>query len=94
MFRAVVSWAGIWNKLGLALGLNQPLLVKIKGENSDTEDCLLAVLINWLNKNYDMQRFGEPSWEVLVKAVDSPAGGRNPALAQDIARQYSISTSQ
>ena len=70
---AVVSLAGRWKRLGLALGLYQPELNKIKGENSDAEDCLQEVLTNWLNQMYDVRRFGEPSWPVLVKAVACPA---------------------
>ena len=60
----------------------------LKVENPDTEDCLIAVLTNWLKKIYDVQKFGEPSWAILVKAVDSRAGGRNHALALDIAQKY------
>ena len=51
----------------------------LKVENPDTEDFLIAVQTNWLKKMYDVQKFGEPSWEILVKAVDSRAGGRNHA---------------
>ena len=85
-----MSLAERWNKLGLALGLYHPQLAKIKLENPDTEDCLLAVLINWLNQTDNVRGFGEPSWPVLTKAVACPAGGRNPALARDIAQKYNI----
>ena len=87
VFLAVQSLAGRWNMLGLALGLYQPQLAKIKG---DVEDCLLEVLTQWLNQNYVVQKFGEPSWPVLVNAVDSHVGGKNPALALDIAQKYNI----
>ena len=86
----VESLAGRWNRLGLALGLYQPELAKIKVENPDTEQCLQEVLTIWLNQMYDVQKFGEPSWAVLVKAIASTAGGRNPALALHIAQKYNI----
>ena len=91
VFLAVQSSADRWNMLGLALGLYQPQLVTIKGNAEDCH-CLLEVLTQWLNQNYVVQKFGEPSWQVLVKAVACPAGGRNPALASKIAQKYNIPT--
>ena len=90
----VKSLAARWNMLGLALGLYQPQLDTIKVDNPDVENCLRAVLTNWLKQMYDVQKFGEPSWPVLVKAVASTIGGSNPALAQDIARKYNKPTEQ
>ena len=35
-----------------------------------------------------MQRFGQPSWQLLVRAVRDPAGGDNQVLADTMAAQY------
>ena len=35
-----------------------------------------------------MEKFGEPTWQWLVKAVGDPAGGANMALARDISRRH------
>ena len=35
-----------------------------------------------------MKRFGEPSWQRLVEAVGDPAGGANPAVANQIAEKH------
>ena len=49
---------------------------------------LSAVLEKWLQKNYNVKRFGEPSWSLVVRAVSHPAGGGNCALALRIATKY------
>ena len=56
----------------------------IEEEKKGLEDNLIEVLTLWLNKNYDTERLGEPTWELLARAVGHRAGGNNPALAQKI----------
>ena len=46
------------------------------------------MVTEWLKRNYNLKRFGEPTWQKLVDAVNSPAGGANRALAIDIARRH------
>ena len=74
-----------WKHIGLALGLDHSELKMIERENRDNlQDCLTEVLTLWLNKAYNTEIFGEPSWELLVRAVANPAGGNNSALAEEI----------
>ena len=81
--------AARWKSIGLALRLNSGQLKKIEKDNRDSvEDCLTEVLTLWLNKAYNTERFGEPSWELLARAVAHPAGGNNPALAEEITKKY------
>ena len=75
-----------WKHIGLALRLNPSQLNTIGRGNGDVEDCLTEMLTLWLQKNYNTERFGEPSWELLARAVGHPAGGNNSALAEDIKR--------
>ena len=51
-------------------------------------DCLRAVMTKWLQKGYNYQEHGSPTWRMLVKAVADPAGGDNVALAEKIARNH------
>ena len=74
-----------WKHVGLALRLDYNALETIEKENKDLEDCLTKTLILWLNKTYNTERFGEPSWKLLAEAVGDPSGGNNPALAKQIA---------
>ena len=36
-------------------------------------------------------KYGPPTWHMLVKAVDSPAGGNNRALALTISHNHAVS---
>ena len=78
-----------WKHIGLSLRLDNSELKRIERENRDNlEDCLTEALALWLNKAYNTERFGEPSWELLARAVADPAGGNNPALAEEIAKKW------
>ena len=80
--------AGRWSDMCLALGLRS-LEDKIKAEHSKNPgDCLRAVVDKWLQKNYNCQRFGSPTWKTLVKAVADEVGGNNIALAENIAKKH------
>ena len=46
------------------------------------------MLVQWLKLNYNMRRFGEPTWRWLVEVVADPAGGANVPLARKIARRH------
>lgn len=72
---------------GLALGLKPSALDKIRSENPDTSAALQEVIKKWLSRvslTSDAQSI-EPSWRILVIAVDAETGGGNPALAKTIA---------
>ena len=46
------------------------------------------MVTKWLKRNYNVKRFGEPTWQKLVEAVGHPAGGANMATARDIAKRH------
>ena len=76
----------MWRPLGLALRLNPSVLARIEKERpSDVRACLSEMVTEWLNQSYNTERFGVPSWKMLVEAVAHPNGGNNHALAQKIA---------
>ena len=75
--------------MSLALGLlpsDQSTIAAVHRGNP--HDCLQAVVIKWLQKDYDYQRYGPPTWRMLVEAVGAPAGGSNSALAEAIAKKH------
>ena len=53
------------------------------------DGCLEAVVVKWLQKGYNCQLHGSPSWKILVEAVGDPAGGDDCALAEAIAKKHS-----
>ena len=68
------------------MGIRDSQLEAIQGDKP--LDCLRQTLATWLKKNYNVKRFGEPTWAKLVEAVNHPAGGGNPSLAMEIARRH------
>ena len=87
--RELISVAGNWKNIGIALRLKRTQLEHIQTVNDgDPNACLTSVAMEWLNRKYNVERFGEPTWQWLVKAVGDPAGGANMALARDIARKH------
>ena len=89
MKRELNSVSAKWRSIGVALRLKPNTLDGIQAKDSgDPSACLTSMLTEWLNKNYNVKRFGEPTWQRLVDAVGDPAGGGNMALANDMARRH------
>ena len=75
-----------WRSIGIALRLNHNTLEGIQATNSS--DPLTSVVTEWLKRNYNVKKFGEPTWQWLVQTVGDPAGGANRSLARDIAKRH------
>lgn len=75
--------------LGLALRLSQDVLSVIKKECAgDAKAHLRDVVAHWLQRNYNTERFGHPSWRMLADAVANSAGGTDRLLALKIAEKH------
>ena len=74
--------------MGIALRLKLDSLENIQVSDRNPRDCLRSMVIEWLKRNYNVRKFGEPTWQKLVQAVGHPAGGANMALAREIARRH------
>lgn len=61
-----------------------------KDNKGNAECCLCSVLKKWLKKNYNVKRFGEPTWSMLVEAVKAGNGGADAALAEKITKNRII----
>jgi len=78
-----------WKSIGTALGLKPKLLEEIQAGNSgDPLACLSWVVMAWLKRNYNVKKFGEPTWQSLVESMGRPDGGANPAVARSIAGRH------
>ena len=78
-----------WKDIGIALRLSPDTLDRIQaGSSGDPITCLTSVVTEWLRRNYNVKKFGEPTWQRLVEVVGHPAGGANKALARDIAKKH------
>ena len=77
-----------WRAIGLALGLRSSQLEMIHHDNRTCEEYVTAMVTEWLNQAYDVTQYGMPTLQRLSEAVISPAGGNNPAAADDILRPW------
>ena len=80
----VLSVVARWRDIGLALGISDSKLETIEANKSDVRDRLTDMLRLWLNRAYNVEKYGEPSWQSLREAVRNPAGGDSPATADEI----------
>ena len=76
--------------LGRSLRLRSDDLeaVRKKCPSHDTKQALNDVLLLWLKKQYNVGRFGPPTWRMLVEAVNKKSGGNNLELAKQIASNH------
>ena len=87
--KEVMGLAAKYDSFGNALGLPSNELKSIGRECLGvTKRALGQVISTWLQQSYNVDRYGQPSWRTLVKAVGSPSGGYNHALAEKIASAH------
>ena len=86
--------ASTWKAIGRGLRIEPGRLEIINENNSGKpKECLSEMLTCWLNRNYNVETFGEPTWRAVVKVVAHTAAGDNHALALRIAGKHSGNTS-
>ncbi len=89
LMEALVEVMDKWKLIGIALRLKPSKIRVIEEANrGNPSNCLMDVLTNWLDKNYNTVKFGEPSWRKIVEAVASPAAGDSNVLAESIASKH------
>ena len=86
--RELTDVAASWRNIGIQLGIPDSQLETIQLQGDKPLDCLRQTLSTWLRRNYNVGRFGEPTWMKLVEVVNDSAGGGNPSLAMEIARRH------
>ena len=70
VLKALKDCRADWKGIGMALHIKVGKLEEIeRAHPSDPNNCLTATIIEWLKKNYKTEKFGDPSWRILVKAV-------------------------
>ena len=91
MLEEVISIQSKFYALGRSLRLDTSKLRAIcdayPGE-SNLERALEDVLLLWLDKKYDVEEVGPPTWQMLAAAVDKETGGNSPELAKRIADRH------
>ena len=78
-----------WYRFGKALYLKPNKLNSFKATQKDPKDCLSDSLLEFLKKNYDWEKYGVPSWKLVVIALAHKSGGDDTALALHVANNHS-----
>ena len=86
ILKELTGVAARWRNIGILLGIPPSDLDAVRSDRPI--DCMLEMLLAWLRKAYNVNRFGEPTWLKLVEVVANKAGGENTSLAEDIARRH------
>ena len=94
VLQEVVHIQAKYFQFGVQLGVPGQKLNAIRTTfNHDIFQAFYEVLLVWLRHTYSVEKYGLPTWQKLVEAVDNPAGGDNHALAKSIASHHpAIST--
>ena len=88
VLKAVHSLSAQWENIGLNLRVAGLEDIR-KNFPGDTLKCLIAVLSNYLQQQYDTERdIVLPCWKRILEAVAAPVGGENPRKAEEIAKNY------
>ena len=92
--KEVLKIKSMWVDLGCSLRLRSADLEDIrkkypnKSDHRDAKQALHDMLLLWLEKKYNVERFGPPTWRMLVEAVNEESGGDNQELAKQIALNH------
>ena len=93
-FRLVWEKAGVlsgrWNSIGILLGISPNKLYEIEAETKTARGFLRKVFDCWLKRDYDYKSHGVPTLRMLCNSIKSNSGGADPALANEIAKEYTI----
>ena len=89
VYRELVTIKANYYQLGIGLGLPPGELQAIQRGAQHVDQGLAEVLLAWLR---NVGVFGPPTWRRLVEAVNSTAGGSNPALAKAIAEKHPVAS--
>ena len=76
------------------LGLSSNKLDEIEAEGKPPRACLRKVFDCWLKRDYDYKSRGVPTLRMLCNCIKSKSGGADPALADEIEKEYSVNNSE
>ena len=89
MMTALVALFHKWKEIGTALGLRHYILEIIEAKcRTNVRLALQEVMVEFVRKNYNCDRFGEPSWQSLAKAIAHPVGAADLPVALEIASAH------
>uniref|UniRef100_A0A1X7SKT6 Death domain-containing protein n=1 Tax=Amphimedon queenslandica TaxID=400682 RepID=A0A1X7SKT6_AMPQE len=89
VYEKMKSLSPRWKQIAISWRIRIDTINKIESNHrGDIETCLQKAIEYWLMKDYDYKRYGGPCWRMVCVAVKE--GGRNSALADEIAREHPL----
>ena len=70
------------------LRLSQSTLDAVEAQTPDYAKAMNKIINYWLQRNYDIEKHGPPTWKMLADAVRAPNGGNNADLADKIEKLH------
>ena len=82
-----------WWPLGIQLRIHNSTIERIDSEErGKVEQCMIKMLTAWLKQEYNVHKFGSPSWSILKKALENI--DENKVASQLPQKQHTCSTEQ
>ena len=78
-------------EIGTMLHLKPDVLEGIQLNPVSSSKGMSKMITEWLKRNYNTKRFGDPTWKSLVIAIAKKSGGASEACARDIANNHRVS---
>ena len=88
VYKEVCILAPRWSDICCALNIPHEETIRKETLGDESKRSLRMVLRKWLQKSYNYQKYGLPTWRMLVVAVGDPFGGDHCALAETIAKKH------
>ena len=82
-----------WLAIGLLLGIPYHRLEACEAEDTLNQR-VTRMVTEWLEKRYDTEKFGLPSWRRLVEVIASRAGGSHNYLANQLVKSHPVQAAQ
>ena len=82
--------SGRWDSMAIMLGLSPNKLYEIEAGGKPPKTFFWKVFDCWLKRDYDYKSHGVPTLRMLCNSIKSNSEGADPALANEIAKEYTI----
>ncbi len=79
-----------WIAIGLFLGVQYKDIRYFDDDEDRLEDRITKMVNAWLERKYDVEAYGAPSWRKLTQAIAARSGGSHFHLASMISQEHPI----
>ena len=77
-----------WREVATQLHLRNCDLASVSVQHLEPARAMGSIVTLFLSHNYNVERFGPPTWKAIMEAVEKPSGGANVAQAERIKKKF------